>query len=95
VVIDFGCKYRGYHSDLTRTIAIAKMTTKQQEYYKIVKKAQVLAQKEMILEIKLQKLINSQKYFKKSNLSQYFVHSLGHGIGLEYMNRLNILNFKR
>ncbi len=84
VVLDFGCLYQGYHSDLTRTIAIARMTAKQQEIYKIVKKAQLSAQK---LLFSGQFVADSDKcardVFKDAQLEQYFVHSLGHGLGLE------------
>jgi Xaa-Pro aminopeptidase len=84
VVMDFGCKYKGYHSDLTRTVAVAKMTTKQQEMYKIVKKSQVYAQKELKsnnLTANVDK--NAREILAKAGLAQYFIHSLGHGLGLE------------
>lgn len=84
VVIDFGCTYRGYHSDLTRTIAIAKMSTKQQEYYKIVKKTQLLSQKSLISgNLAADSDKKARDVFKSYNLENYFVHSLGHGLGLE------------
>ncbi|MBN1595805.1 aminopeptidase P family protein [candidate division FCPU426 bacterium] len=84
VVLDFGCIYKGYHSDLTRTIGIARMTNKQREMYKLVKKAQVFAQKELFSgRFASEADEKAREIFKKDKMDQYFVHSLGHGIGLE------------
>lgn len=84
VVIDFGCVYQGYHSDLTRTMAIARMTSQQQEYYKIVKKAQLSAQKKIVSGNMISESDeNARIVFKAHKLDQFFVHSLGHGLGLE------------
>jgi len=84
VVIDFGCKYKGYHSDLTRTIAIARMTVKQKELYKTVKKAQIFAKNELNFGSFAAKAHEKAvSVFKKAKIEKYFVHGLGHGIGLE------------
>lgn len=84
VILDFGCTYKGYHSDLTRTIAVAKMTDKQQEIYKIVKNAQVSAQKMLVSgQLVADSDIKARHLFEKQKLEQFFVHSLGHGMGLE------------
>lgn len=84
VVLDFGCLYEGYHSDLTRTVAIARMTAKQQEIYKIVKKAQLSAQKLLLSgQFVAESDKRARNVFKAAHLEQYFVHSLGHGLGLE------------
>jgi Xaa-Pro aminopeptidase len=95
VVLDFGCRYQGYHSDLTRTVAISRATTRQKEVYKTVKNAQETAQKHIISG---QKICDCDKkarlVFKKAGLDRYFSHSLGHGIGLEVheLPRLSNLN---
>jgi Xaa-Pro aminopeptidase len=84
VILDFGTIYNGYHSDLTRTVAIGKMTPQQKELYKIVKKAQKEAKKELIcgnFTFKADK--KAREIFKKRGVEEKFVHSLGHGLGLE------------
>ena len=43
VVLDFGCRYRGYHSDLTRTIAVGKPSAEMKKVYQIVFDAQMKA----------------------------------------------------
>ena len=40
LTLDFGCKYQGYCSDMTRTVVIGKANEKQKEIYKIVLEAQ-------------------------------------------------------
>jgi Xaa-Pro aminopeptidase len=84
MVLDFGAVFQGYHSDLTRTVAIARMTPRQQEFYKIVKKAQKSAKN---LLVSNQLAADSDKKCREllqaDDLEKYFVHSLGHGIGLE------------
>lgn len=84
VILDFGTIYNGYHSDLTRTVAIGKMTPQQKELYKLVKKAQKEAKKELIcgnFTFKADK--KAREIFKKRGVEEKFVHSLGHGLGLE------------
>lgn len=84
VILDFGTIYKGYHSDLTRTLAIGKMTGKQKELYKLVKNAQKEAKKAIICgNFTSESDKKARKIFKNSGLEQQFVHSLGHGLGLE------------
>ena len=42
VTLDFGCVYKGYCSDMTRTIVVGNPTEKQKEIYNIVLQAQNL-----------------------------------------------------
>ena len=41
VTCDFGCKYKGYCSDMTRTFVLGKASDKQKEIYNVVLKAQL------------------------------------------------------
>ncbi len=98
VIIDFGCKYKGYNSDLTRTVVVAKMSSRQREMYKIVKKAQKSAEKMLISgEKAAESDKKARKIFYKAGLEKYFIHSLGHGIGLEVHEspRLSLLSSAR
>jgi Xaa-Pro aminopeptidase len=95
VVLDFGCRFEGYHSDLTRTVAISRATSRQKEVYKTVKNAQEIAQKLIISGQKISKCDKKARLvFKKAGWDKYFPHSLGHGIGLEVheLPRLSNLN---
>lgn len=41
VLFDFGATYRGYHSDMTRTVAVGSATAEMQAAYDLVLRAQL------------------------------------------------------
>ena len=43
ITMDFGCRYDGYCSDMTRTVVLGEASSKQKEIYGIVLKAQMAA----------------------------------------------------
>ncbi len=84
VLMDYGAKYDGYCSDITRTVVFGKASDEQKEMYNTVKKAQhdsMAAIKENVngkdIDAIARNIIDSTKYKGR------FIHSLGHGIGLE------------
>jgi Xaa-Pro aminopeptidase len=83
VVIDMGAKYRGYASDLTRTVCVGKADDKFREIYNIVLKAQqaAIAQIRQGLTGKAVDAI-ARKVIEKAGYGEAFGHSLGHGVGL-------------
>jgi Xaa-Pro aminopeptidase len=84
VTLDFGAVLHGYHSDMTRTVGIGDVPGDQQELYAAVLETQELALAN-IASKKNGKAIDqlARDNFKKHTLDEYFVHSLGHGVGLE------------
>ena len=81
-VIDFGVKYNGYCSDCTRTIYLGKPSKKEIQLYALVKLAQQTALDAVKAGIKaadLDKLARTTLGAQE----RYFIHSLGHGIGVE------------
>lgn len=84
VLIDAGCLYKGYCSDLTRTCFFGVPDKKFIDYYNAVLKANLLAQ-ENIKNLTTAKEADgfARDYLKTKGLSEYFTHSLGHGVGLE------------
>jgi Xaa-Pro aminopeptidase len=84
VVIDFGCQVRGFHADLTRTLAVGRATGRQREVYRIVKRAQLAAgQKIMPGQPVSECDKTARSIFRRAGWEKHFVHSLGHGLGLE------------
>ena len=84
VVCDFGVYYNGYCSDITRTLQIGNVSEKMIELYNIVLEAQKntinsITQNKTCKEIDLV----ARNIFKDYGYDKYFVHSTGHGIGLE------------
>lgn len=76
-VIDFGVRYKGYISDVTRTIFFGKPTLQEKKDYEKVLQANQSAINEIKEGTSLKKLDNiSRKEFD-------YPHSLGHGIGVE------------
>lgn len=88
IKLDFGATYEGYHSDLTRTIFIGKVSAKKKKIYQIVKYALDLAEEEIRAGKKcaeIDKIV--REYIKKSGYGKYFGHGLGHGVGLSVHER--------
>lgn len=84
VVVDIGAKYKHYCSDMTRTFIVGKASNKQQEIIQIIKKAQLEALEILKdgIEAKVVDKI-ARKVIKNKGFGEYFVHSLGHGVGLD------------
>lgn len=84
IVIDMGCQYRGYCSDLTRTILLGEPDDQFKKIYDIVLTAQLtameLARSGMTGE-DVDKL--ARTVIEEAGYGETFGHSLGHGVGLE------------
>lgn len=84
VVIDIGAKYRGYCADLTRTLIVGESSSKQSMIYKTVKVAQEMAIQNLKANVKASHVDSvARDYIENKRYGEYFVHSLGHGVGLE------------
>ncbi len=91
VIIDLGTMNYGYNSDLTRTVFLGRIDRKYLRIYNIV----LDAQKKAIENIKpglsaghIDRI--SRQYISSKGLGRYFIHALGHGIGLETHERPSI-----
>lgn len=93
LLVDFGCMYMGYCTDITRVFSINSVRSKVQDIYDIVYKSQQAAVA-AIVENRTLKCSELSK-IAESNLDNHpLIHSLGHGIGIEvhelpYINRLS------
>ncbi|MFN3135771.1 MAG: M24 family metallopeptidase, partial [Candidatus Kryptonium sp.] len=84
VLIDFGCVYNGYHSDITRTISIGKASSEIKKIYQIVLDAQTKAIESIREGLKANELDSiARNYIRQNGYAKFFGHSLGHGIGTE------------
>lgn len=83
VIVDVGAKYRGYCADMTRTLIAGRASEKQKKLYKIVVEAQRLAINRIRAGVRAKEVDEvARKYIVESGYGEYFVHSLGHGVGL-------------
>ena len=84
VVLDYGCVYRGYFSDITRTIAVGSCDDERKKVYSIVRSAQEKAYQAAFEGIEAQSVDKvAREIIEAAGYGQFFVHRTGHGIGLE------------
>ncbi len=84
VVVDLTLRYKGYVSDSTRTFAIGKISHQATEAYEIVKESQKLGLKAVKPNVNCKDVdFACRKYIEDKNYGKHFIHSTGHGIGLE------------
>ncbi len=84
VTFDFGAVYKGYHSDMTRTVVMGPASYRQKELYGIVLRAQkkgVDAVKRGLTGAELDAICRDS--IKANGYGEHFNHGLGHGVGLE------------
>jgi Xaa-Pro aminopeptidase len=83
VLMDFGCRYEGYCSDLTRTVVVGAASDEQREIYDLVLRAQA----EGIAAAKAgagteDVDVAARTVIEEGGHGDEFKHSLGHGVGL-------------
>ncbi len=97
VVLDVGAQYAGYSADITRTVpANGKFTPRQREIYEIVLGAQNAALAALkpgmdlcrkgdksVFKISYDYINSHGKDLHGKSLGQYYIHGLGHNIGLD------------
>ena len=90
VLFDFGATYKGYHSDMTRTLALGFASEEMKEVYDLVLKAQ-LAGIKAFNDGAFCKDVYKAAYdvLEEKKMGKYFRHSLGHGLGLEIHEGFN------
>ena len=83
ILVDFGSKYQGYHSDQTRTVVCGKPSSEQKKVYQVVKEAHDKAIEVVRPGIPIQKVdAAARDHIREKGYGEYFGHGTGHGIGL-------------
>lgn len=91
LLLDFGAKYKNYCGDFSRTIFIGKANDIQKNIYNHVFTAQQKAIAKIGADKPAKQIYNTaNNYFKKLKLDAHFIHSLGHGIGLDVHEKPSI-----
>ncbi len=84
LTLDFGGKYKGYCSDLTRTVSLGQPDAKQKEIYNIVLEAQQAGIDAIKPGLSGQEVdAKAREVIVKAGYGEYFGHGLGHALGLE------------
>ena len=84
LVIDYGVVFEGYHSDETCTFVLGQASSPFREAYGAVKTAHdraIAAVKAGVPCAEIDRI--ARDYLEEAGLGRFFVHTTGHGIGLE------------
>lgn len=84
VTMDYGALVNGYHSDMTRTVAVGRVSDEQKKVYDTVLKAQLAsidALKPGITGVDADKA--ARDVISSAGYGEYFGHGTGHGVGVE------------
>ncbi|WP_100331535.1 M24 family metallopeptidase [Bacillus xiapuensis] len=84
VTLDYGAYYKGYVSDITRTIAVGNPPDQLKEVYQVVLDAQLKGMSEIKAGMTGKEAdAITRNYITEHGYGDCFGHSTGHGIGLE------------
>jgi len=84
VVIDLGAILRHYCSDLTRTVYLGRAPAKVRGWYRAVEQAQRAALQALGPDVLAGTVDRAaRRVLESHHLGRYFVHSTGHGLGVE------------
>lgn len=83
VLMDFGCQYKGYISDMTRTVVVGKADRKQREVYELEKRMLEDALGVMKAGVLARDVYKaSTRAIEGTEYMQYHYSNVGHGVGL-------------
>lgn len=91
ITMDYGAVYDGYHSDMTRTIAVGEVSSKQLEVYNTVLSAQLKALSVLKAGIKCSDGDKAARdIIAEAGYGDFFRHSTGHSVGVEIHESPNL-----
>jgi len=83
ILIDFGAKYEGYCSDITRCFVVGKPTAAYRRAYEVVRQAQAAAIETARAGVELAEVDAAARTVIRASGLPVYGHGTGHGIGLE------------
>lgn len=84
ITMDFGAIINGYHSDMTRTVAVGYATDEMKNVYDTVLKAQQNCLDNLKAGVSCKDGDEiARSVIRNAGYGQYFTHSTGHGVGVE------------
>ncbi|MDE1769393.1 MAG: aminopeptidase P family protein [Thaumarchaeota archaeon] len=84
VVVDLTLRYKGYVSDATRTFGLGSVSAEAKKIYEIVRQSQAAGLKAVKPNVSCKSVDDAcRQVIEKKKYGKYFIHSTGHGIGLE------------
>jgi Xaa-Pro aminopeptidase len=83
VILDFGCDYKGYKSDITRTVCLGHADQEASDVYGVVYEAFMAARREIGPGIPASAVDRAARsVIEKAGYGEFFVHRTGHGLGM-------------
>ena len=83
LTMDFGALYRGYHADMTRTVAIGAVADWQRDLYELVRAAQRAGRHAVRPGVSVHRVdAAARDVIAAAGQAERFEHGLGHGVGL-------------
>lgn len=84
ITVDFGAVYKGYCSDMTRTFWYGKLPEREHNILQATRTAQAKAVAAVRAGIEAAQLdAVARDHLESVGLAEHFIHSLGHGVGLD------------
>ena len=84
ITMDFGCKYGGYCSDMTRTVALGEPTGEMRKVYQTVLEAQLAGIAVTTAGVPGKSIdAAARKVIEDAGYGEYFGHGYGHSLGIE------------
>ena len=84
LVIDFGALVEGYHSDMTRTVAVGEWSPTQERMYDVVLASQAAGVAAVAPGVETRAVDRScREVIDDAGWGEAFLHSTGHGVGLD------------
>lgn len=91
VIFDLGIMKDGYASDVSRTVALGEISTAKREIYETVRLAQETAARAARPGMTAGELDQvARGVIEEAGYGQYFTHRLGHGIGMQVHEPVNL-----
>ena len=84
MVIDFGALVDGYHSDMTRTVAVGEISATQQRMWDVVREAQAAGVAAVAAGVEAKAVDAAcREVIAAAEWEDAFLHGTGHGVGLD------------
>ncbi|MCI6640289.1 MAG: Xaa-Pro peptidase family protein [Pygmaiobacter massiliensis] len=84
ITMDYGAKYGGYCTDMTRTVALGSVSSEMEQVYQVVLQAQLAAVEAVVPGAVCSQVdAVARDRIKQAGFGAYFGHGLGHAVGIE------------
>jgi D-alanyl-D-alanine dipeptidase len=84
IVLDFGGRAHGYHSDTTRTLHVGSPSARYTAAFDVLERAQAAGRAAVVPGVPAQEIDRATRaVIADAGYGDFFIHRTGHGIGIE------------